>query len=28
MESSFVIIGMDRDRKTGAMLALLAQAEE
>lgn len=27
-ESSFVIIGTDRDRKTGALLALLAQAEE
>jgi bifunctional non-homologous end joining protein LigD len=27
-ESSFVIIGTDRDRKTGAMRALLAKAEE
>ena len=27
-ESSFVIIGTDRDRKTGAMRALLARAEE
>jgi bifunctional non-homologous end joining protein LigD len=27
-ESSFVIIGMDRDRKTGAMMALLARIEE
>jgi ATP-dependent DNA ligase len=27
-ESSFVIIGTGRDRKTGAMLALLARAEE
>jgi hypothetical protein len=27
-ESSFVIIGTDRDRKTGAMLALLARAEQ
>ena len=27
-ESSFVIIGTDRDRKTGAVMALLARAEE
>jgi bifunctional non-homologous end joining protein LigD len=27
VESSFVIIGTDRDRKTGAMRALLARAE-
>jgi DNA ligase D-like protein (predicted ligase) len=27
-ESSFVVIGTDRDRKTGAMLALLAQGED
>src|SRR5512139_3377996 len=26
-ESTFVIIGTDRDRKTGALLALLAQAD-
>ena len=28
IESSFVIIGTDRDRKTGALMALLARAEE
>jgi hypothetical protein len=28
LESAFVIIGTDRDRKTGAMLALLARAEQ
>ena len=27
-ESSFVIIGTDRDRKTGAVMALLARAED
>ena len=27
-ESSFVIIGTDRDRKTGAILALLARTEK